>query len=127
MERQMNKQKLMTYYFVIVTVLLLASWGFIGYKIGHELKEYNADTPLILSLLYSYLIFFISIIVTIFLHELGHLLLGLATGYKFLYFRVLSTALVKYDDGYRIKKQYLPGTAGQCILNPPHREVKVIP
>ncbi len=62
-----------------------------------------------------YLIMFLQIV----LHEAGHLIFGLATGYRFVSFRVGSLMLVKNEQGYRLRKLRLGGTGGQCLLEPP--------
>ena len=54
----------------------------------------------------------------IILHELGHLLFGFFTGYKFVSFRIGSTIWVK-DEKLRKGKYKLKGTGGQCIMLPP--------
>lgn len=56
----------------------------------------------------------------IILHESGHLIFGLLTGYHFLSFRIGSFALQKDADGkLRLKRFSLTGTGGQCLLDPP--------
>ncbi len=62
------------------------------------------------------------------LHETGHLLGGLATGYQFVSFRVGSFMLLKDHKGkYHWKKFHLVGTGGQCLLAPPHTAAKECP
>ena len=57
----------------------------------------------------------------IIIHEAGHLIFGLATGYKFLSFRIWSLIFYK-KDGKIIRKKYsVKGTAGQCLMYPPKR------
>ena len=53
------------------------------------------------------------------LHETGHLLFGLASGYKFSSIRVGKYALVKDDKGFHIRKFFIQGTGGQCIMTLP--------
>ena len=53
------------------------------------------------------------------LHEAGHLLFGLATGYRFASFRVGNLIWIKTDGGLRRGTYRLAGTAGQCLLFPP--------
>ena len=55
----------------------------------------------------------------IILHEAGHLLFGLLTGYKFSSFRVGSVMLVRENGKFRIAKMRLAGTGGQCLMAPP--------
>ena len=55
----------------------------------------------------------------IIIHEGGHLVCGLASGYRFVSFRVAS--LILYRDGSRLRfgRFSIAGTAGQCLLEPP--------
>lgn len=62
---------------------------------------------------------FVSIYLHIILHEGGHLVCGLLSGYKFVSFRVGSRMLMKSNGKYMVKKFNIPGTGGQCLLDPP--------
>lgn len=54
------------------------------------------------------------------LHEAGHLVCGLMSGYRFVSFRVGSITLFKDGDGkLRFKRFKLAGTGGQCLMSPP--------
>ena len=53
------------------------------------------------------------------LHEGGHLVCGLATGYRFVSFRIGSWMLQREQGRLRIRKFTLAGTGGQCLLAPP--------
>lgn len=53
------------------------------------------------------------------LHELGHMIGGLLTGYKFLSFRIFKYTIVKDGDGLHWKQFDISGTAGQCLMIPP--------
>ena len=63
--------------------------------------------------------FIFGLIISIIIHEAGHLIFGLMTGYRFVSFRIFSFALVKCDDGIKLKRYSIPGTAGQCLMAPP--------
>lgn len=53
------------------------------------------------------------------LHEGGHLLFGLLTGYKFCSFRIFSFMWLYDGEKIRFARHSLPGTGGQCLLEPP--------
>lgn len=55
----------------------------------------------------------------IILHEGGHLVCGLATGYRFVSFRIGSWMLQRANGKFCIRKMTLAGTGGQCLLAPP--------
>lgn len=52
-------------------------------------------------------------------HEAGHLVFGLLTGYRFLSFRVGSFLWLRADGKLRLKRLSLVGTGGQCLMSPP--------
>lgn len=53
------------------------------------------------------------------IHEAGHLVFGLLTGYKFSSFRIGSFMLVKEQGKSKIKRMSLAGTGGQCLMSLP--------
>lgn len=53
------------------------------------------------------------------LHELGHLVFGLASGYRFSSFRIGSFMWMKEDGKLRLRRMSLAGTGGQCLMVPP--------
>jgi len=68
-----------------------------------------------------------SIFLQIILHEGGHLVCGLLTGYRFVSFRILNQTLIRQDGRLRIKRFNIGGTGGQCLLVPPERPIEEIP
>ena len=60
-------------------------------------------------------------------HETGHLVCGLISGYKFVSFRVLSYTLLKEDNKFKIKNFAISGTGGQCLLSPPDIPTEKVP
>lgn len=63
----------------------------------------------------------------IILHEGGHLVCGLLTGYRFVSFRIFNQTLIRQDGRMRIKRFNIAGTGGQCLLVPPERPLEEIP
>lgn len=61
------------------------------------------------------------------IHEAGHLVFGLATGYKFSSFRIYSWMWVKEDGKLRCKHFSLAGTGGQCLMAPPELKDGTMP
>lgn len=62
---------------------------------------------------------YVAMMLSTIVHEAGHLIFGMQTGYKFQSFRIGSVMISKESDGYHIRKFSLAGTAGQCIMTPP--------
>jgi hypothetical protein len=75
----------------------------------------------ILMLLGVLILFLVFNIIHIILHEAGHLVFGLMTGYQFLSFRIYSTIFYKKDGQLLRRKFSVKGTAGQCLMYPPVR------
>lgn len=74
------------------------------------------------------IIFFcLSYFLHILIHESGHLIFGLLTGYSFVSFRVGSFTVIKEDGKFKRKKFHLPGTGGQCLMSPPEYSEKSFP
>ncbi len=61
------------------------------------------------------------------LHEFGHMIFGLQTGYQFVSFRVGNIVLLKQNNKFVIKKYKLAGTGGQCLMAPPELKDGQIP
>ncbi len=69
----------------------------------------------------------VSIFLNVIIHEAGHLIFGLLTGYSFLSFRIFSLTFVKEQGRLRCRKFSAPGTSGQCLMIPPAKTVKPLP
>lgn len=55
----------------------------------------------------------------IILHELGHLIGGLLSGYRFLSFQAMGIVLVNDGGKLRVKRFNMDGALGQCLMTPP--------
>ncbi|WP_163192134.1 hypothetical protein [Clostridium thermarum] len=112
--------------------------GGIGYGLGFLtdtfFKEYikahisNSSKMLTIVRIYGLaFIFFFSFLIHIIVHEAGHLIFGLLTGYSYVSFRVGSHAFIKEDGKLRYKRFSIPGTGGQCLLMPPPQKSGTYP
>ena len=91
----------------------------IGYAVGKIAGDALArvDTPNIILLLIAGVIAFILHIIV---HEAGHLVFGLLSGYKFISFRVFDFKIIKDENGkFKIRFERVAGTGGQCLMRPP--------
>ena len=70
---------------------------------------------IVVNVLLVFAVFYFHII----LHEIGHLLCGLLSGYQFVSFRVGAFMLLKTNEGYEFTVSPVTGIAGQCLLMPP--------
>lgn len=69
----------------------------------------------------------VSVPLLIIIHEGGHLVCGLLTGYSFVSFRIFNFTFIKVDGKIRVKRFSLAGTGGQCLLSPPDLPFDKIP
>ena len=83
-----------------------------------KVKDIQVSKLVLYSLL-SLISLILAIFLQIILHEGGHLLMGLATGYRFVSFRIGSLTLIKEQGKFRFKRFSISGTGGQCLLSPP--------
>ena len=74
----------------------------------------------IISLLFSFTLHLL-------LHEGGHCVAGLLSGYRFVSFRIGNITLLRTNNKLRIKRFSLEGTAGQCLMMPPQKPIDDIP
>lgn len=63
--------------------------------------------------------YILSMYLQIAVHEGGHLLFGLLTGYRFCSYRLGSFMLVKQDGRMTLRRLKIAGTGGQCLMAPP--------
>ena len=90
----------------------------------------DMSEPLELYLLHILMIlvfFYAAIYLHLILHEGGHLVFGLAGGYRFVSFRILNYALIRQNGVIRKKKYSVAGTAGQCLMAPPRDRTALFP
>ncbi|MGN1190762.1 MAG: hypothetical protein ACI4SL_10260 [Candidatus Ornithospirochaeta sp.] len=73
----------------------------------------------IMGLLLMISLMYIAIFLEMAIHEAGHLVFGLLTGYKFVSYRIASFTFIKEEGKLKVKKFSLPGTGGQCLMSPP--------
>ncbi len=107
--------------FVFIIILLVSVvFGFLsGLSFGKNAARANGTVELILIVVALLMFIFIAYFLQIFIHEMGHLVCGLLSGYSFSSFRIGSFILIKKDNKFKIKRFSIMGTGGQCLLVPP--------
>lgn len=104
--------------FAVMLALMLLAGSEIGRFSDLAVPEAGAGLSLLL-LGAGLLAFFLFYLLLVILHEAGHLICGIMTGWKFVSFRIGSLTLVRREGRYLWRRSNLPGTAGQCLLEPP--------
>ena len=93
----------------------------VGVAVGLAFSELRAASQFdnyffIVELAFAFIVaYFANIIV----HEGGHLVCGLLSGYGFSSFRIGSLMLVKIDGKLCFRSFSIAGTGGQCLMTPP--------
>ena len=95
---------------------------FIGQYMTRTIPEGAGVSAQLLAFVGLLLSFYFVIFFQILIHEAGHLLFGLMSGYRFLSFRIGSFMWVKREEKLRLYRYQLAGTGGQCLMAPPHLE-----
>lgn len=66
-----------------------------------------------------FVLLWLAMLAQIVLHEAGHLIFGLAAGYRFCSFTVGGVMLVRTDGRLRLRLLSVAGMGGQCLMAPP--------
>jgi hypothetical protein len=102
----------------ILFILLFAAIGFGG---GYLLAP-HIENITFFGALYAVSVFIFSFPLHVILHEFGHILGGLISGYDFIMFRLFDTVWIKTEEGLSKRKEYIPGVQGQALMIPPATE-----
>ena len=99
-----------------IQIILAASAGFvIGFILASSFPKQYLLASILIFIVSLFFIFPLAIII----HESGHLVMGLLTGYRFSSFRIGKILILKQNNHLKIKKFSISGTGGQCLLIPP--------
>lgn len=126
MKARKKDQKKVTKSLKIVNIVSVIIGLIIGFSISYFGLFTNPNKDAVDSfIMFFYMgivVFGISIIIHIILHEGGHLVFGLLTGYKYLSFRIFSIIFYKHNGKILKRKFAIKGTGGQCLMYPPKRK-----
>jgi hypothetical protein len=119
----MQKRKMISYAGKILNfVLMLAVGWFSGIIIGKNMTSISSSLPferLIIELIFLAVFGIIGFILHIIIHEAGHMVFGLLTGYSFVSFRIFSFMWVNDNGHIRFTRYKVNFAPGQCIMLPP--------
>lgn len=87
----------------------------------------TALSEILPALLVGMLSFAFSIAVLIPVHEAGHLVCGLLSGYRFVSFRIFNFTFIRKAGRLEVKRYSIAGTGGQCLLTPPDLPLEKVP
>ena len=66
----------------------------------------------------------VAVFLHIIIHEAGHLVFGLLSGFRMVSFRVANIILVRHDEGWQFGRFSIAGTGGQCLMEPKIEYIK---
>ena len=103
-------------FFTLMGVILgFAMIAFLEWQLPEGLPSSTKAVRTCIMLVLLYLSWFLHIVI----HEAGHLVCGLLTGYTFSSFRIGSLMLLREDGKLITKRLKIAGTGGQCLMVPP--------
>lgn len=122
MKKKSEKKKMQWQQYIAMVFFMLIG-GVCGVLMGQYLKQ-RAETNTtvaedIFALVCLFISMYASMLIQIIIHEAGHLVFGLLTGYKFSSFRIFSFMWVKENGKIRLRRLSIAGTGGQCLMSPP--------
>lgn len=119
---RIKKKKKIPWQQYVANAFMMLMGGFCGFVMVAYIDNMGADTLLhkgILSLVVLFLGIYVAFFFHTIVHEAGHLVFGLMTGYQFSSFRVFSFMWLRENGRLKFKRLSLAGTSGQCLMLPP--------
>lgn len=110
-----SKKKSWQKYISIIAFIFLG--GLMGYVTVGYADSFGHTSPF--AGLFLWLMMFVAFFVHIIVHEAGHLVFGLLSGYRFSSFRIFNFMWVKENEKTVFKRLKIAGMAGQCLMSPP--------
>lgn len=119
-KKRKQKSGRMQYLLMLFMIPMGAVCGyFIGQYTERIMNGEKSMPEILLSVLGLFLMIYFSLYLQIIVHEGGHLLFGLMTGYRFSSFRIGSFMWIKQNGSMQFRRFSLAGTGGQCLMAPP--------
>ena len=115
--KQRKSQRIALILFTLCSVLIGALGGM--WVTRYASSQTGGSLP---ALLYAIFCMVAAYYLSVVIHESGHLVMGLRTGYSFVSFRIGSLTLIRQEGKLRLKRFRVAGTGGQCILTPPETD-----
>lgn len=106
---------------ILLGLLFIAACGATGFLLAMYADSVATTDAQAFGLIFgAMLLFVLAALLQIILHEGGHMLFGLATGYEFVSFNVFGFIFHKGLDGkVKLSRMQIAGAGGQCLMAPP--------
>ncbi|MFR3729293.1 M50 family metallopeptidase [Lacrimispora sp.] len=119
-KKQKQESKSMLYLLILFIIPIGAAGGYyIGQYTERFMDGKKSMSDILFSVIGMFLMIYISLFLQIIVHEGGHWLFGLMTGYRFSSFRIGSFMWIKQEGSIQFRRFSLTGTGGQCLMAPP--------
>lgn len=99
--------------------LVLAGFALFSDRPIAELMNAIVSVDMVVTMIASFMAVILALVMQTLLHEAGHLLFGLLTGYRFVSFRIFNFTIINKEGRFTVKRYSVLGTAGQCLMSPP--------
>ena len=118
------QQNIATIFFMLIgAVCGFLMMMYIDRYLGEDAKTHEVILSLVGLFVGMYAAMFFHMII----HEAGHLIFGLLSGYRFSSFRIGSFMWVKENENIKFRRLTIAGTGGQCLMIPPDMKDGKIP
>ncbi len=107
---------------IFFNVISILGGVFMGIFSMINLESVFGEDEFLITYVVLILIVIITFVLQSIIHELGHLVAGLISGYSFSSFRVGGLMLIKENGTFHLRIHSLAGTGGQCLMIPPERD-----
>lgn len=120
----MKKKKKICWQNAVPFAIYMIAGGICGVSAINICETYLKEMNMVVFFAMFYISLYVMIFMQTVVHEAGHLVFGLLTGYGFSSFRIGSIMHIKQNGKLKIKRYKLAGTGGQCLMVPPALDEK---
>lgn len=118
-EKKKSNQTVASLILIIVFFAAVFCGGILMGKFAASIAKGGSSVEKIVSLLIMLAAVWAAILFHVAVHEAGHLIFGLLSGYTFSSYRIGSFMWIKENGKLKLKRYSLAGTGGQCLMVPP--------
>lgn len=104
---------------LLLAVVMGLGAGFAGGFLATDIMKKIDGEHLIASLFAVLIAALVAGWLQVVLHEAGHLVGGLLSGYRFVSFRVGNLVILRQQGHLQLRRMAMAGTGGQCLMAPP--------
>ena len=99
--------------------LVLAGFALFSDRPIAELMNAIVSVDMVVTMIASFMAVILALVLQTLIHEAGHLVFGLLTGYRFVSFRIFNLTIINKAGKFAFRRFSVLGTAGQCLMSPP--------